>query len=265
VTVRLRILVLALAPPVALALTGAVAACGSSFTDTSTVDATPDAADDRSVVTPETGAPDVDTRDVALDTAPAPRSFLYAFVSSQEHIGRFPPTAGGSAVNGLAGAGAFCKQLGDASAFPQLHGLQWVAWLSVSGQKEAWRQLPRSNGTTTLAAEYRLRDGVTVVLPKGVLFEATTVDGGPVLPRPLNGIVLDDQAAGARTNLAVWTGTTADMLAHPAHCDDWNGDPDAGASGLLGSTSDVATWSQSGDLGAPSCETAHNVYCFEVP
>lgn len=241
-----------------------VGACGS-FTDSSTADPSPDAADERSAAVPEAGAPDVDVADTAPEAAPPARTWRYAFVSSQEHVGQFPPPPGASAANGLAGAAAFCKQLGDASVFPVLHGLKWVAWLSVSGQKEAWRQLPRENGTTTLAVEYRLRDDVTVVFPKGLLFEATTVDGGTVLPRPLSSIVLDDRLTTARTNLAVWTGTTADMFAHPAHCDDWNGDLDAGPSGLLGSTSNVAVWSQSGDLGAEVCTNLHNVYCFEVP
>jgi hypothetical protein len=193
------------------------------------------------------------------------RNWRYVFVSSDEHIGKFPPPPGGSELNGYAGADAFCKELADATTTqPQLRGLKWVAWLGVSGQREAWRRLPRTTpNSQDLSIDYRLRDG-TVVFPSGFLFEVTRIDGGQMPPVPLAPIALDERTSGARTNLLVWTGTIADLSTHPANCQDWNADPDGGT-GLVGATvPDLSQWSYA-NVGGRACTEAHHVYCFEVP
>ena len=215
----------------------------------------------------ETGVVDSPPVDSAVaPEAVAPRDFRYVFVSSAAHVGQFPPPDGGSAVNGFDGANAFCKELADASKFDQLRSLKWVAWLAANGQNEPWRRLPVKLGTTFLTTAYRLRDG-TEVFPKGFLFETTTDDAGASSRAvPKVSIVLDEQTDPSRSTLSVWTGTTLDMQTHPSNCGGWNADIDGGAGGgLLGTTSDLASWSHSGNLGGPPCTEAHHVYCFEVP
>lgn len=78
--------------------------------------------------------------------------------------------------------------------------------------------------------------------------------------------MLDEQNDSSRTNLVVWSGTTLEMQTHPSNCAGWNADIDAGSlSGLVGTTSALAIWSHSPDLGAPPCTAVNHVYCFEVP
>lgn len=203
--------------------------------------------------------------DASPSDAAAPRDFLYVFVSSAAHIGQFAPPVGGSAVNGFDGANAFCKGLADASPFEQLRSLKWVAWLAAGAQKEPWRRLPVAANTPVLSKAYHLRDGAEV-FPRGFRFETTLDDAGATVRAvPKAGIVLDDQAAVSRANLSVWTGTSVEMATHPSNCGGWNADLDAGMYGLLGTTSDLASWSHSSNLGAPLCTEVHHVYCFEVP
>jgi hypothetical protein len=203
--------------------------------------------------------------EAAADDASKAREWLYVFVSSQAHVGKFPPPDGGSAVDGIAGAASFCKRLADASKFDELHSRQWAAFLSTANAP-AWRQLPVSQGAPALTMAYRLRDGVTEVFPKGFVFEPIESDGGTINPRPTTRIVLDEQADGARSLLSVWTGTAGHMMTHVENCRDWNsaledGDPH----GLLGTTSVLTDWAHSSTLGAEACSKSHHVYCFELP
>lgn len=117
-----------------------------------------------------------------------------------------------------------------------------------------------------LATEYRLRDGVSEVFPKGFRFEVIAgLDGGPKLPIATNSIALDEQSEARRVNLRVWTGTAQDMSTHPAHCEDWNAVTGVAAYGLLGSTVSPDIFSHSPNDGAGLCTEGNHVYCFEVP
>lgn len=224
---------------------------------------------------PDAGATDAGNPgpDAALADSGAPDGgkapFLYVFVTANTHIGQFPPPEGGPSPNGYRGADAFCKDSAEGGD-PVLRGRKWVAWLTAGTGAEAWRRLPRAaTGERDLAFEYRLRDGQTVVFPKGFYLGGQPAsDAGPGFPVPLHAIDLDESHPGS-LRYTVWTGTEgAGLGAHPANCGGWNaGVLSANDVGLVGTTLTPPTvkWTHDGDVGALACTIPQSLYCFEVP
>lgn len=195
--------------------------------------------------------------DVQSEASPLP-DYLLVFLSSEEHIGQFPPADGGSGLTGLSGADAFCTRLAEAA--PNTKGRRWVAWLSwdVNGGNARTR-LPQSpNGD--LDYEYRLQDGVTPVFPKGFNFAVLT-DGGESLPTNPIRMTEENKVLQSQT---VWTGTLQNGTARQAdnQCGGWNLDAPDASLGATGNSGLAATWSYGGST--LPCTEMHRLYCFET-